>query len=105
MLINSPSNPTGQTFSAAALLEITKFCKEHNITLISDEIYADLTFNDENQTTPCTKENFNRGPMIMTGGMSKVRSSVFLESQTEIDAHMFLDILRRWLANRLCHLP
>lgn len=105
MLVNSPSNPTGQTFSAAALLEITKFCREHDITLISDEIYADLTFDEENQATPCTKENFNQGPMIMTGGMSKVRNPAILEDPMETDAHMFLDILGRWLADRLCHIP
>lgn len=75
MLINSPSNPTGQTFSASAILEITKFCREHNIALISDEIYSDLTFDERDQTTPCTKENFGTGPMILTGGMSKVISS------------------------------
>ncbi|KAI7264260.1 hypothetical protein KC345_g8877 [Hortaea werneckii] len=75
MLINSPSNPTGQTSSAAALLGITEFCRAHNITLISDEIYSDLTFHEQDRTTPCAGENFNLGPMILTGGMSKTYSA------------------------------
>jgi len=72
MLINSPSNPTGQTFSHATLHEITSFCRDNSITLISDDIYADLTFDEKNRTTPCSQENFNAGRMIMTGGLSKV---------------------------------
>ncbi|KAI7082020.1 hypothetical protein KC356_g8712 [Hortaea werneckii] len=75
MLINSPSNPTGQTFSPAALLEITEFCRAHNIILISDEIYSDLTFHENDRTTPCTEENFILGPMILTSGMSKTYSA------------------------------
>jgi aspartate aminotransferase len=72
MLINSPSNPTGQTFSHSTLHEITNFCRDNSITLISDEIYADLTFDEKDRTTPCSKENFDAGRMIMTGGLSKV---------------------------------
>ncbi|GAB1741830.1 hypothetical protein NU219Hw_g7236t1 [Hortaea werneckii] len=75
MLINSPSNPTGQSFSATELLRITGFCRAKNITLTSDEIYSDLTFHEEDRTTPCTKENFNLGRMILTGGMSKTYSA------------------------------
>jgi aspartate aminotransferase len=71
MLINSPSNPTGQTFSQAPLHEITSFCRDNGITLISDEIYADLTFDEKDRTTPCSRANFNSGHMIMTGGLSK----------------------------------
>lgn len=72
MLINSPSNPTGQTFSQAALDEITGICRDNGITLISDEIYADLTFDEKDRTTPCSKENFDAGHIIMTCGLSKV---------------------------------
>lgn len=72
MLINSPSNPTGQTFSHTTLREITDFCRDNSITLISDEIYADLTFDEKDQATPCSKENFDAGRTIMTGGLSKV---------------------------------
>jgi aspartate aminotransferase len=72
MLINSPSNPTGQIFSQATLDEVTGFCRDKGIILISDEIYADLTFDEKAWTTPCSKENFDAGRMIMTGGLSKV---------------------------------
>jgi aspartate aminotransferase len=76
MLINSPSNPTGQAFSQTTLHEITSFCRDNSITLISDEIYADLTFDEKDRTTPCSKENFDAGCMIMTGGLSKVSSQL-----------------------------
>ena len=41
MLINNPSNPTGQVFPEATVDMIAKFCRQYSITLISDEIYSD----------------------------------------------------------------
>lgn len=105
MLINSPSNPTGQTFSHAALHEITNFCRDNNMTLISDEIYADLTFDKKDQSTPCSKENFDAGRVIMTGGLSKVISRPWCTWHLRrTNAHNFPDLLRRRMAHRLCHI-
>jgi aspartate aminotransferase len=72
MLINSPSNPTGQVFSSSSIDAITKFCKDNNITLISDEIYSDICFEDEYPTSACSEPSFNGGRMVLTGGLSKV---------------------------------
>lgn len=74
MLINSPSNPTGQAFTEATLETIKKFCVDRDIVLISDEIYSDIWFNKENDTSACAGSRFNTGFSIMTGGLSKVRS-------------------------------
>jgi len=46
MLINSPMNPTGVVFSS----EVMKALAELDIPIISDEIYADLSFEDP----PCS---------------------------------------------------
>src|SRR5437667_3667971 len=42
LIINSPSNPTGSMFERADLEAIALWACEEGITLISDEIYADL---------------------------------------------------------------
>ncbi|VUC36312.1 unnamed protein product [Clonostachys rosea] len=75
MLINSPSNPTGQAFSKETLDTITSFCKEKKITLISDEIYSDIGYGEKYSTTSCTEDSFNAGQLVLTGGLSKTYSA------------------------------
>ncbi|KAL6900580.1 pyridoxal phosphate-dependent transferase [Trichoderma evansii] len=75
MLINSPSNPTGQAFNKHDIEIISAFCKSHDITLISDEIYSDISFSEENSATPCSGSQFSIGQKILTGGLSKTYSA------------------------------
>ncbi|KAJ6447309.1 aminotransferase [Purpureocillium lavendulum] len=75
MLINSPSNPTGRAFSEATIETITRFCKSHNITIISDEIYSDITFADEHRGSACASGRLNTDQVILTGGLSKTYSA------------------------------
>lgn len=44
LLLNFPTNPTGGTVTREQLLEIARFAQEKDILVISDEIYAELTF-------------------------------------------------------------
>jgi aspartate aminotransferase len=44
LFFNSPSNPTGLAYSEAELEAIAGVCREHGVTVLSDEIYADLSF-------------------------------------------------------------
>ncbi|KAM0250021.1 hypothetical protein ACHAQJ_008790 [Trichoderma viride] len=75
MLINSPSNPTGHAFNDRDIEIITAFCQRHDITIISDEIYSDITFSKENNATPCSGSQFKIGQKILTGGLSKTYSA------------------------------
>ncbi len=45
LILNNPNNPTGLLYSQLELEEITDVCREQNITVISDEIYALTTYN------------------------------------------------------------
>ena len=47
MLINYPNNPLGATATREYLESIVKFCKKHNILLISDAAYIDMYFKEE----------------------------------------------------------
>ena len=40
LVLNSPSNPTGQMLDPAFLGELVAYCRAHNIVVLSDEIYA-----------------------------------------------------------------
>lgn len=44
ILINSPSNPTGMVINEEVMREIAKIAIEHNLMVISDEIYEDILF-------------------------------------------------------------
>lgn len=39
LMINSPNNPTGAVYSPATLDDIAAVCREHDLWLISDEVY------------------------------------------------------------------
>ncbi|QLH04628.1 aminotransferase class I/II [Nitrosopumilus oxyclinae] len=45
LILNNPNNPTGLLYDELELEEIADVCKEQNITVISDEIYALTTYN------------------------------------------------------------
>jgi aspartate aminotransferase len=47
LVVNSPSNPTGAVYSEAALEGVRDLAVEHDVTVISDEIYDQITYGVE----------------------------------------------------------
>src|ERR1700677_4227484 len=47
LVLNFPTNPTGGTMSRAELEKIAALVRSHNIMVLTDEIYAELTFEGE----------------------------------------------------------
>ena len=46
LVLNSHSNPTGNTYTLDELKEIADVCLEHNLLIISDEIYEKLVYDN-----------------------------------------------------------
>jgi len=46
LIVNSPGNPSGAVYSDAALQGVRELAVEHDVTVISDEIYRDITYGD-----------------------------------------------------------
>ncbi len=44
LLLNSPSNPSGAVLSAREIAEIGAICAEHDLWIVSDEVYDGLVF-------------------------------------------------------------
>ena len=44
LILCSPHNPTGRVWTREELESLAMFCEEHQINIISDEIWADFTF-------------------------------------------------------------
>ena len=50
ILVNSPNNPTGAVYDRSGLQSLVDICREKNIWLVSDEVYADIV----DDPTPCS---------------------------------------------------
>ena len=50
MVINTPSNPTGGVFSKETLEALADIAKEHDLWVISDEIYDNIVFEGEHKS-------------------------------------------------------
>ncbi len=44
IVLANPSNPTGMSLSEADLINLKKFCEQHRIYLVSDEVYEHFVF-------------------------------------------------------------
>jgi len=53
ILLNSPNNPSGAIFPRETMEAVAKLCLQHNLWLISDEVYSTLTFEKEH-FSPCS---------------------------------------------------
>jgi alanine-synthesizing transaminase len=69
IVIINPNNPTGALYSKKVLKEIIDVAGEHNIMVISDEIYDDLTFDGRQYATASLTKDV---PIITFNGFSKV---------------------------------
>ncbi len=46
IIINSPHNPSGSTLAHADLLELQRLAEQHNLLVVSDEVYEHLVFDN-----------------------------------------------------------
>ncbi len=65
MILNSPNNPSGQV--CKNLNEISEIIKKYKITALSDEIYSELTFNENYESLA----NYCPDNVIVSNGLSK----------------------------------
>lgn len=54
IILNTPHNPTGKVFTETELTFIANLCKQHNLYLITDEIYEHILYNDHIHICPAT---------------------------------------------------
>jgi aspartate aminotransferase len=67
LFINSPNNPSGTVCNESQLKEIAEVAKKYNLTILSDEIYSRLTFNNQYKSI----SNFYPEGTIISTGLSK----------------------------------
>jgi len=71
IMINSPSNPSGVVYSEADVRAIVKLAEEHDLWILSDEIYRRLVFNGAPAFSPASVSESARARTIIVDGASK----------------------------------
>lgn len=69
VLLCSPNNPTGSTLTKEELTEIAKIIKKHDLLVISDEIYAELSYDEVFTSFAAIEGMYER--TILLNGFSK----------------------------------
>ena len=70
IFIGYPSNPTGAVASREVMLEIAKIAEEHDLLVVSDEIYDRLVYDFEHVCFPALSESLKKRTILL-GGFSK----------------------------------
>lgn len=71
IIINSPSNPTGMMYSEQELRELGEICLQHDILILSDEIYEKLIYVDEPHVSIASLSSELKKQTIVINGVSK----------------------------------
>ncbi|WP_257351795.1 pyridoxal phosphate-dependent aminotransferase [Pseudalkalibacillus decolorationis] len=74
VIINSPSNPTGAIYTEDELKAIGKVCIEHDLLIISDEIYEKLVYFGEQHISIAQLSTELKDRTIIINGVSKSHS-------------------------------
>ena len=65
LILNSPNNPTGAVYTKAELAELAKVARQHNVIVISDEIYSMIAYEADRYTSMASL--YPEGTFVVTG--------------------------------------
>jgi len=74
VIINSPSNPTGMIYSENELTALGEVCVEHNLVIVSDEIYEKLVYGDAKHVSIAQLSPELKELTVIINGVSKSHS-------------------------------
>jgi len=67
LILNTPQNPTGGILTYEQLKQIAELCIKHDIIVLSDEIYSQVTYGDFKHTSITQFEGMKERTMILDG--------------------------------------
>ena len=67
ILLNTPANPSGKVFSRAEIEQIAALCREHDLFLLTDEIYEYFVYDGAEHIAPATLEGMRERTIVMSG--------------------------------------
>jgi aspartate aminotransferase len=102
IIICSPNNPTGTVYTQEELFIISKICREHNLFLISDEVYREFIYDTKVHTSALSLPKMD-DRVIVVDSISKRFSACgarigYLVSRNQ----QVMDTVLRFAQARLC---
>jgi aminotransferase len=88
-----PNNPTGATMSRGELTEVAAFAREHDVVVLSDEVYAALRYEDEH-TSIATLPGM-RSRTVVFNGFSKAYAMTGLRLGYAMGPSEIVDAMNR----------
>ena len=67
LVLNSPANPTGAVIPGKVLDQIAEIAKEHDLTVVSDEIYGHLVFDGKHAESIMTRPGMRERTAVVNG--------------------------------------
>ena len=67
LILPYPNNPTGAIMEKEDLEKIAKVCIQHDLLVISDEIYAELTYNGKNHVSIASIDGMAERTVVLNG--------------------------------------
>ena len=67
LMLNFPTNPTGATISNDDLKEIAELCVKHDLMVITDEIYSELRYDDQEHTSIASLPGMKERTILLHG--------------------------------------
>jgi len=71
LILNSPSNPTGVIYDEKELKRIASVCLKHNITILSDEVYEKLIYDEKKHISIASVNEKMKNYVVVVNGVSK----------------------------------
>ncbi len=66
LLLNTPSNPTGAVLSRDEVRAIGDICKAHDLWIVSDEVYADMTYGNTVFASPFDEADLEERTVVVS---------------------------------------
>jgi aminotransferase len=67
VLLNTPANPSGKVFSQAEVEQVAEVCREHDLFLITDEIYEYFVYDGARHISPATLPGMRERTIVISG--------------------------------------
>ena len=77
ILICNPNNPTGHLYSQEELFQIRDLVRDHNLFLISDEVYREFVYNGEPYVSALTLFGIEENVIVVDSVSSVIRNAEY----------------------------
>lgn len=67
VVVNTPSNPAGKVFTRAELEGLAELSREHDLFVLTDEIYEHFLYGEAKHISPATLDGMRERTIVMSG--------------------------------------